>query len=34
MSALNIKDDTKNPVDDQALIYAFAKIMDPDSVKR
>lgn len=26
--------DTKNPADDQALIYAFAKAMDPDSVVR
>lgn len=25
---------TKNPADDQALIYAFAKAMDPDSVVR
>jgi len=25
---------TKNPSDDQALIYAFAKIMDPESVVR
>jgi hypothetical protein len=25
---------TKNPSDDQALIYAFAKAMDPDSVVR
>lgn len=26
--------DTQNPSDDQALIYAFAKAMDPDSVVR
>lgn len=25
---------TKNPADDQALIYAFAKVMDPNSVVR
>src|SRR5262245_38177676 len=25
---------TRNPADDQALIYAFAKAMDPDSVVR
>ena len=29
-----LPDDTKNPADDQALIYAFAKAMDPDSVVR
>lgn len=29
-----MKDDTTNPSDDQALIYAFAKVMDPDSVVR
>lgn len=29
-----LKDDTTNPADDQALIYAFAKVMDPDSVVR
>ena len=29
-----IPNDTKNPSDDQALIYAFAKAMDPDSVVR
>jgi hypothetical protein len=27
-------DNTTNPADDQALIYAFAKVMDPDSVVR
>ena len=26
--------ETKNPSDDQALIYAFAKVMDPESVVR
>lgn len=31
-SSLDIN--TKNPADDQALIYAFAKAMDPDSVVR
>lgn len=30
----SLPDDTVNPSDDQALIYAFAKIMDPDSVVR
>lgn len=30
----SLKDDTKNPQDDQALIYAFAKAMDPESVVR
>jgi hypothetical protein len=29
-----LEDDTTNPADDQALIYAFAKVMDPDSVVR
>jgi len=29
-----IPDDTKNPADNQALIYAFAKAMDPTSVVR
>ena len=29
-----LKPTTKNPADDQALIYAFAKAMDPDSVVR
>lgn len=32
--AQSLKDDTTNPADDQALIYAFAKVMDPDSVVR
>jgi len=32
INTLNIN--TKNPADDQALIYAFAKAMDPDSVVR
>lgn len=30
----SLPDDTKNPTDDQALIYAFAKVMDPGSVVR
>jgi hypothetical protein len=30
----SIPNNTENPSDDQALIYAFAKIMDPDSVVR
>lgn len=30
----SIPNDTKNPSDDQALIYAFAKVMDPNSVVR
>jgi hypothetical protein len=30
----NLDPNTKNPADDQALIYAFAKAMDPDSVVR
>lgn len=29
-----LNDNTTNPADDQALIYAFAKVMDPDSVVR
>lgn len=32
--ATGMKDDTTNPADDQALLYAFAKAMDPDSVVR
>ncbi len=32
VNGLNLN--TKNPADDQALIYAFAKAMDPDSVVR
>jgi hypothetical protein len=32
--AQQLPDTTTNPVDDQALIYQFAKIMDPDSVVR
>ena len=32
VNSLNL--DTKNPADDQALIYAFAKAMDPESVVR
>lgn len=32
--AQSLKDDTTNPADDQALIYAFAKVMDPESVVR
>ena len=32
--AKDISDTTKNPSDDQALIYAFAKVMDPGSVVR
>lgn len=30
----SLSNTTKNPADDQALIYAFAKAMDPDSVVR
>lgn len=30
----SIKSDTKNPADDIGMIYAFAKIMDPESVVR
>lgn len=30
----SLPNDTKNPTDDQALIYAFAKVMDPGSVVR
>ena len=30
----SISNDTKNPSDDQSLIYAFAKVMDPNSVVR
>lgn len=30
----SLPNDTENPSDDQALIYAFAKIMDPNSVVR
>jgi len=30
----NISNDTKNPADQQGIIYAFAKIMDPNSVVR
>jgi hypothetical protein len=30
----SLSDTTTNPADDQALIYAFAKAMDPDSVVR
>lgn len=30
----SLSNTTKNPSDDQALIYAFAKTMDPDSVVR
>mgnify|MGYP001001553301 CR=1 FL=1 len=30
----SISNNTKNPADNQALIYAFAKAMDPDSVVR
>lgn len=30
----SIPNDTKNPSDHQALVYAFAKIMDPNSVVR
>lgn len=32
--AKSIKNDTTSPSDDQALIYAFAKAMDPNSVVR
>jgi hypothetical protein len=32
--ASNISDTTKNPADDQALIYALAKALDPGSVVR
>jgi hypothetical protein len=32
--AQSLDPNTKNPSDDQALIYAFAKAMDPDSVVR
>lgn len=32
--AKSLKPDTKNPADDQGLLYAFAKIMDPESVVR
>jgi hypothetical protein len=32
--AARLDPNTKNPADDQALIYAFAKAMDPDSVVR
>ncbi len=32
--AQGLDPNTKNPADDQALIYAFAKAMDPDSVVR
>lgn len=32
--AKNLSNDTKNPADDQGLIYAFAKAMDPGSVVR
>lgn len=32
--ARSIDPNTKNPADDQALIYAFAKAMDPNSVVR
>lgn len=32
--AQSLKPNTTNPADDQALIYAFAKAMDPDSVVR
>jgi hypothetical protein len=32
--ATSLDPHTKNPADDQALIYAFAKAMDPDSVVR
>lgn len=32
--ASQLDPNTKNPADDQALIYAFAKAMDPDSVVR
>lgn len=32
--ASSLDPNTKNPADDQALIYAFAKAMDPDSVVR
>ena len=32
--AQGLDDHTKNPADDQALIYAFAKAMDPNSVVR
>lgn len=30
----SLNDNTNNPADDQALIYAFAKAMDPESVVR
>ena len=30
----SMKSDSQNPADDQGLIYAFAKTMDPDSVVR
>lgn len=32
--AKSLSNDTKNPSDDQGLIYAFAKAMDPNSVVR
>jgi hypothetical protein len=32
--ANSLDKNTKNPADDQALIYAFAKVMDPESVVR
>lgn len=32
--AKRLSDTTKNPADDQGLIYAFAKAMDPESVVR
>lgn len=32
--AQRLPNDTRNPADDQALIYAFAKAMDPESVVR
>lgn len=30
----SLPNDTKNPADDQGLVYSFAKAMDPDSVVR
>ncbi len=32
--AMSIPNNTKNPADNQGMIYAFAKIMDPNSVVR
>lgn len=32
--ATSIADDTKNPADDQALLYSLAKVLDPGSVVR